>query len=99
MNRKNLFTAAALVGLFSVTGFGHAAEEPSVKLDRPGAGVREIKTSDNVPDEYQRSDLAIKDWKARNLKAPGEHEQWVEIKGKYALISIPTGTITDMVNK
>jgi Ni/Co efflux regulator RcnB len=99
MKRKNLLTALTLSLLCSGVSVSYAANEPSVTLDRPGAGVREIKTGDNVPDEYQRSELAIKDWKARNLKAPGEHEQWVEIKGKYALVSIPTGTITEMVDK
>lgn len=99
MNHKNLLTALMLAGMCSVAGISHAAGEPSVQLDRPGSGVREIKTGDNVPDEYQRPALAIKDWKAKRLKAPGEDEQWVEIIGKYALVNIPTGTITDMNSK
>jgi Ni/Co efflux regulator RcnB len=99
MNHKNLLTALVLAGMCSVAGLSHAAEEPSVQLDRPGAGVREIKKGDNVPEEYQRPALAIQDWKAKHLKAPGEHEQWVEIKGKFALVDIPTGTIKEMVNQ
>jgi Ni/Co efflux regulator RcnB len=99
MTYKNYLTAFSLAALCTVSSFSHGAEEPKVTMDRPGAGVKEIKAGDNVPDEYQRESLAIKDWKSRNLKAPGEHEQWVEIKGKYALVSIPTGTIKEMVNK
>ncbi|RAU44103.1 MULTISPECIES: RcnB family protein [unclassified Pseudomonas] len=99
MNYKTYLTAFSLVALCAVSSISQAAEEPTVKMDRPGAGVREIKKGDNVPDEYQRESMAIKDWKSRKLTAPGEHEQWVEIGGKYALVNIPTGTIKEMVNK
>jgi Ni/Co efflux regulator RcnB len=99
MTYKQLLTASSLALLCSVSGLTHADDEPSVKLDRPGAGVKEFKVGDVVPDEYQRKSLELKDWKNRNLKAPEQHEQWVEIKGKYALISVPTGTIKEMVNK
>lgn len=89
--------ALAAVCIFS--SLSYAAEEPSVTLDRPGAGVKQIKTGDNVPDEYQRESLALKDWQQRHLSAPGKNEQWVEIQDKYALVTIPTGTIKQMVDK
>ncbi|WP_082060980.1 RcnB family protein [Pseudomonas abietaniphila] len=88
-------TFAALCGL---SHFSYAAEEPSVTMDRPGAGVREIKEGDNVPDEFQRPSLAVKDWQKHHLSAPGKDEQWVKIQDKFALVSIPTGTIKQMVN-
>ena len=92
--------AALSMGLFcSVCSFAYAADEPSVTMDRPGAGAVEMKVGDIVPAEYQRESLEIKDWRNRKLQAPGEHEQWVEIKGKYMLISVPTGTIKEMVSK
>jgi Ni/Co efflux regulator RcnB len=89
----------AFAAFCTLGSLAHAAEEPTVNLERPGAGVREIKEGDNVPDQYQRDSLAIKDWKARHLSAPGEHQQWVEIKDTYALVDIPTGTIKKMVRK
>lgn len=96
---KNQLAAISL-GLFcSLSSVSYAAEEPSVMLDRPGAGMKELKVGDVVPDEYQRESLEIKDWKKYKLQAPEEHEQWVEIKDKYMLISVPTGTIKEMVNK
>jgi Ni/Co efflux regulator RcnB len=89
--------ALAAVCIFS--SLSYAAEDPSVTLDRPGAGVKQIKAGDNVPDEYQRESLALKDWQQRHLSAPGKNEQWVEIQDKYALVTIPTGTIKQMVDK
>jgi Ni/Co efflux regulator RcnB len=96
---KKPLAALSLTLLCALSSLAHAADEPSVTLDRPGTGDREYTVGDPVPDEYQRESLEIKDWKSRLLKAPGEHEQWVEIKGKYALISVPTGTIKEMINK
>jgi Ni/Co efflux regulator RcnB len=98
ISKKTLchLTFAALCGLSSLS---HASEEPSVTMERPGAGVKEIKEGDNAPDQYQRDSLAIKDWDKHHLSAPGKNQQWVEIKDKYALIDIPTGTIKKMVDK
>ncbi|MGH8419387.1 MAG: RcnB family protein [Pseudomonas sp.] len=45
------------------------------------------------------SKLAVKNWQERHLGAPGKDEQWVEIKGKLALVSIPTGTIKQLIDK
>jgi hypothetical protein len=87
-----LFTAVC-----AVSSFSYAAEQPSVTMDRPGAGVKEIKEGDNAPDQYQRPSLALKDWKARHLSAPDKNQQWVQLEDKYALIDIPTGTIKQMV--
>lgn len=99
MPSKQPLAALALTLLCAVSSVSHAAGDPAVTLDRPGTGDREYKVGDPVPDEYQRESMEVKDWKSRHLKAPGEHEQWVQIKGKYALISVPTGTIKEMVNK
>jgi Ni/Co efflux regulator RcnB len=99
MNARKYLLAFTAVCALGNLGYSVAAEEPSVQLDRPGAGVKEIKEGDNAPDQYQRDSLAIKDWQQRHLNAPGEHQQWVEIKDKYALVDIPTGTIKQMVDK
>lgn len=99
MATKNPFPFLISATLCVFVSFTAAAGEPSVTLARPGAGVREIKVGDNVPDQYQRASLALNDWRKRHLSAPGEHEQWVEIEDKYVLVSIPTGTITKMITK
>jgi len=99
ITRGRLLSSLAFAALCALGSVAHAAEQPSVSLDRPGAGVREIKKGDNVPDEYQRESLALKDWKQRHLAAPEKNQQWVEIQDKYALINIPTGTILEMVEK
>ncbi|MDD1964767.1 RcnB family protein [Pseudomonas sp. NPDC090203] len=97
---SKLSIAALSITLFcAVSSVSYAADEPGVTLNRPGTGDREYKVGDPVPDEYQRESMEVKDWKSRHLKAPAEHEQWVQINGKYALISVPTGTIKEMVNK
>lgn len=89
----------AFVALCTLSCVGYAAEQTSVTLDRLGAGITEIKKGDNVPDEYQRESLAVKNWQERHLGAPGKDEQWVEINGKLALVSIPTGTIKQLIDK
>lgn len=96
---KKLLPHLLFTAVCAVSSFSYAAEQPSVTMDRPGAGVKEMKEGDNVPDQYQRPSLALKDWKARHLSAPDENQQWVEIKGKYLLVDIPTGTIKQMVSK
>ncbi|MFK3795567.1 MULTISPECIES: RcnB family protein [unclassified Pseudomonas] len=99
MQSRQPIVALAMALLCAVSTVSYAADDPSVTLDRPGTGDREYKVGDPVPDEYQRESMEVKDWKSRHLKAPTEHEQWVQIKGKYALISVPTGTIKEMVDK
>ncbi len=90
--------AALSIGfLCSLSSLSYAADEPSVTLVSPGAGAQELKVGDVAPEEYQRESLEIKDWKSHKLQAPGEHEQWVKIKGKYLLISVPTGAIKEIV--
>jgi Ni/Co efflux regulator RcnB len=99
MTRSRYLSSLVFTTLCALGSIAHAAEQPSVSLDRPGAGVREIKKGDNVPDEYQRDSLAVKDWKQRHLAAPEKNQQWVEIQGKYALVNVPTGTILEMIDK
>jgi Ni/Co efflux regulator RcnB len=94
-NQLACLTLAALC-MASVPAF---AEDTSVTLDRPGVGQHEIKEGDKAPDEYKRKELALNDWKKRSLPAPGEDEQWVEIKDRYALVNIPNGTIKTLMPK
>lgn len=96
---RKYFLHLAIIALCALGNPALAADEPSVTLDRPGAGIKEIKEGDNVPDQYQRDSLAIKDWDKRHLKVPEKNEQWVEIQDKYVLVDIPTGTIKQMIKK
>ncbi|MFJ7885096.1 RcnB family protein [Pseudomonas sp. NPDC096917] len=99
MTCKKQLAAISIGLLCSLSSLSYAADEPSVTLNRSGVGAEELKVGDVAPDEYQRESLEIKDWKKHKLQAPGEHEQWVEAKGKYMLISVPTGAIKEIVNK
>lgn len=99
MTDKKYLTRCAFVALFSLSIPAFAATDPSVTLDRPGVGAHEIKQGDKAPDEYKRKELALGDWKKRHLQAPGENEQWVEIKDKYVLVNIPNGTAKQMIDK
>jgi Ni/Co efflux regulator RcnB len=99
MNDKKHFACFALLALFSLSIPAFAATDTSVTLDRPGVGAHEIKQGDKVPDEYMRKELALGDWKKRHLAAPGENEQWVEIKDKYVLVNVPNGTVKQMIDK
>ncbi|MFJ3681392.1 RcnB family protein [Pseudomonas sp. NPDC090208] len=109
MARRKQLSCLAFTALCAFAGLIHAAgqpaaehstsEQPSVTLDRPGTGLREFKTGDVAPETYQRESSALKDWQARHLPTPDEHEQWVEIQGTYALINIPTGTIRQLISK
>ena len=75
MTYKKPFAALTIGLLCSMSSLSFAADEPSVTLDRPGAGAVEMKIGDIVPAEYQRESLEIKDWKNRKLKAPVERTQ------------------------
>lgn len=75
MTNNNLLPRLLFASLctFSIPAF--SADEPSVNLDRPGAGMVEIKEGDKVPDEYKREALGLKDWQKRHLTAPDENSQ------------------------
>ena len=99
MPRHKTLPHVFFVAMCAIASVASAAEQPSVTIDRPGAGLRELKKGDNLPDQYQRPSLALTDWKKRHLSAPGKDEQWVEVFDKYALVNVPTGTILQMINK
>lgn len=98
MKIQKILASAALMGVCAMT-LPAFADEPSVKLDRPGVGMHEIKEGDKVPDEFKRKELALNDWQKRGLKAPEENNQWVEMQDKYVLVNIPNGTIVEMLPK
>jgi Ni/Co efflux regulator RcnB len=99
MTRQKYLPRLAFAAMCALSSVAFAAEQPSVTIDRPGAGQKELKKGDNLPDQYQRESLALKDWQKRHLSAPEKNQQWVEVYDKYALVDIPTGTIIEMIEK
>jgi Ni/Co efflux regulator RcnB len=99
MTNNNYLPRLLLAAVCALSISAFADEEPSVKLDRPGAGMQEIKKGSKLPDGYKREALALKDWDKRHLTAPGENEQWVEIQDKYVLVNIPSGLAKTLVDK
>lgn len=99
MTQHNRIPSLVLAALCTLSVPAFAAGEESVNTQSQGAGVREVREGDKLPDEYKRETLAVKDWRKHGLSAPGEDEQWVAINDKYVLVSIPNGTAKQMVDK
>jgi len=51
---------------------------------------------DRLPAHY-RSQRGMNDWQARQLHAPAQGQQWVQVGADYALIAIATGVIAQLV--
>lgn len=97
MNSKTLIASLALVaGIATVSPIVQAAEPPQ-KTVQPGVNnSRSLVKGDRAPDMYQRSEKAVKNWKAKGLKAPSADAQWVQINDKYMMVKITNGTIVDV---
>ena len=97
MNSKTLFASLALVagiaGISPIVQAAQTSNDPSVQSP---VSDRELKINDRAPDVYQRSDKALKNWKAKGLKAPVEQAQLVQIKDQYVMVMITNGTIVEM---
>lgn len=97
MNSKTLFASLALVagitGTSPIVQAAQTSNDPSVQSP---VSDRELKINDRAPDVYQRSDKALKNWKAKGLKAPVEQAQWVQINDQYVMVMITNGTIVEM---
>jgi len=97
MNSKTLIAALAIAA--GVAGISPIvqADDPPQKTVQPGVNnSRELVVGDRAPDVYQRSDKALKNWKAKGLATPKEQSQWVQINDKYMLVMITNGTIIDI---
>ncbi len=51
---------------------------------------------DRLPPQY-RSQRGIEHWQHRQLHAPAQGQQWVQVGADYALIAIATGVIAQLV--
>ncbi|MDO8707217.1 MULTISPECIES: RcnB family protein [Pseudomonas] len=97
MNSKSLIAALAIAA--GVAGISPLvqADEPAAKTVQPGVNnTRELVVGDRAPDMYQHTDKALRNWKAKGLKAPKEQAQWVQINDKYMMVMITNGTIVDI---
>ncbi|MFJ7792794.1 RcnB family protein [Pseudomonas sp. NPDC096950] len=97
MNSKTLIASLALVaGITAISPIVQAAETAQ-KTVQPGANnSRSLVKGDRAPEVYQRSEKAVKNWKAKGLKAPASDAQWVQINDKYMMVLITSGTIVDV---
>jgi len=95
--RKSLIASFALVaGLAAINPVALADDSPQ-KTVQPGVNnSRSLVVGDRAPDMYQRSEKALKNWKAKGLKTPRADAQWVQINDKYMLVNISNGAILDV---
>lgn len=97
MNSKTLIASLALVAGIAAISPVTQADEPPQKTVQPGVNnSRSLVKGDRAPDMYQRSEKAVKNWKAKGLKAPASDAQWVQINDKYMMVKITNGTIVDV---
>ena len=97
MNSKTLIAALAIAAGFAAISPIVQADDPPQKTVQPGVNnTRELVDGDRAPDVYQRTDKALRNWKAKGLKAPKEQAQWVQINDKYMMVMVTNGTIVDI---
>ena len=97
MNSKTLIASLALVaGIAGISPLVQAAQTSSDPSVQSPVSDRELKVNDRAPDIYQRPEKALKNWKAKGLKAPVEQAQWVQVHDKYMMVMITNGTIVDI---
>jgi hypothetical protein len=97
MNSKTLIASLALVaGIAGITPIVQAAQTSSEPAVQSPTSDRQLKVNDRAPEMYQRKEEALKNWKAKGLKAPIDQSQWVQINDQYVMVMITNGTIVEM---
>ncbi|MBA1192775.1 RcnB family protein [Pseudomonas entomophila] len=103
MNTRHLLSALLLTGTFACLPMAAQAadagkSDETIQSDQ--TRNRELEVGDKAPDQYKRDEAAIKDWKAKGLKAPeDEVSHWVNIDDHYVLVQITNGVIMEIVPK
>ncbi|RMQ44374.1 putative Lipoprotein [Pseudomonas cichorii] len=96
MNSKSLIACMALLGCFSVTSLPVQAQtEP--KIEESADNMHDLELGSRVPQQFQRTEAAITDWKSKGLAEPAKESQWVRISDKYVRVQITNGKIVDIV--
>jgi hypothetical protein len=97
MNSKTLIAALAIAaGVAGISPIVQADDPPGKTVQPSATNTRELNVNDRAPDIYQRPEKALKNWKAKGLKAPVEQAQWVQVHDKYMMVMITNGTIVDI---
>ncbi|MEC4167922.1 MULTISPECIES: RcnB family protein [unclassified Pseudomonas] len=103
---RSLISASLLAGFLSALPYAAQAGDDKPADCKPGQILAESMdlsscygNGDKAPDQYTREEVAIKDWKAKGLPQPGEHEQWVQISGHYVLVNRVNAVIKEIRTK
>lgn len=64
---------------------------------RSVASSGQLKRGEQLPPRYRTHHYVIEDWKAHRLTEPPAGHQWVQAGRDYALVSIATGTVTEVL--
>ncbi|MDO7927956.1 RcnB family protein [Pseudomonas sp. KFB-139] len=94
MNSKSLIACLTLLGCFSVVTLPAQAEQ---KVEESADNMHELELGSRAPQQFQRTEAAITDWKSKGLPEPAKESQWVRIHDKYVRVQITNGQIVDIV--
>ncbi|GFM87901.1 lipoprotein [Pseudomonas cichorii] len=94
MNSKSLIACLTLLGCFSVVTLPAQAEQ---KVEESADNMHELELGSRAPQQFQRTEAAITDWKSKGLPAPAKESQWVRINDKYVRVQVTNGQIVDIV--
>ena len=103
---RSLISESLLAGFLCALPYAVQADDDKPADCKPGQILAESMdlsscygNGDKAPDQYTREEVAIKDWKAKGLPQPDEHEQWVQISGHYVLVNRVNAVIKEIRTK
>jgi Ni/Co efflux regulator RcnB len=57
----------------------------------------QLKRGEQLPARYRTHHYVVENWKAHRLTEPPRGHQWVQAGSDYALVSIATGVVTEVL--
>ena len=57
----------------------------------------QLKRGEQLPARYRAHHYVIENWQTHRLTEPPRGHQWVQADGDYALVSIATGVVTEVL--
>jgi len=57
----------------------------------------QLKRGEQLPPRYRTHHYVVENWKAHRLTQPPAGHQWVQAGSDYALVSIATGVVTEVL--
>ncbi len=98
MKSKSFVACLAIFGCVSMTSLvAHAADAPEQKVEKSSQNTHTREVGSRAPQQYQRPEAGLQDWKARGLEEPAKESQWVQIDDKYVMVQITNGQISKIV--